>query len=113
MVHGLELVLEGGLGFWVAAPQLEVRGHLLDGALHYLSHSFVVDPAHDVPHQGEALDPVVGVGDDQLVAVEDGLADLLGGEDMVTNSVLEDVEQMLLLLTVAERENNVSLKLEV
>ena len=47
LVYGLELVLEGGLSLWVAAPQLEVRGHLLDGALHDLSHSFVVHPVHD------------------------------------------------------------------
>ena len=49
---------------------------------------------------------MVGVGVDQLVAVQDGVADLLCGEDMITDSVLEDVEQMLLLLTVAEREKS-------
>ena len=78
------------------------EGGLLYAILHDLTDSFIVDAAHDLPDQGEALHPVVAVGVDYIV--EDGVADLLGGEDMMTHSVLEDVEQMLLLLAVAERE---------
>ena len=48
---------------------------------------------------------MVAVGVDQLVAVEDGVADLLGCEDVVAYSVVQDVKQLLLLLTVAEMTN--------
>ena len=78
---------------------------LLYTVLHDLPHAFVVHPAHDLPDEVEAEDPVVAVGVDQLVAVEDCVADLLGCEDVVAYSVVQDVKQLLLLLTVAEMTN--------